>query len=146
MCVASRKTLIGLKLQAINYQVSQKKNYRPFFCKVTARVFANPDWKTMESYKCKSLFLNAIFCNNVTKFVDFVKNKINVLWEVFYLDESLQKICYICFNNVVFYRPCKPRRFVYQHKEGLQGLHFWNGCQIIKYTILEVYICTFMDS
>ena len=43
----------------------------PFFFNVTARVFANPDWKTMESLKCNQEKI-AIFGNNVTKFVDFV--------------------------------------------------------------------------
>ena len=28
--------------------------YRPFYCNVTTQVFANQDWKTMESHKCKT--------------------------------------------------------------------------------------------
>ena len=52
--------------------------YRPFFCNVTSRVFANPGWKTMESHNANQKQI-ATVCNNGKKSfkhsVDFVKNK-----------------------------------------------------------------------
>ena len=93
---------------------------RPFYGNVTAQVFANPGWKTMESHKCKSKTDHSV-CNNVQTYsnivlilltwkqlimggilfnwkfagiLDFVKTSVNTIE---------------CFTNI---RPTKPTKAV----------------------------------
>ncbi len=123
------------KIYPIAYDVNSSNSalswvYRPFFCNVTAQVFANPGWKTMEPINAKQKQITTV-CNNVTQIfkisAEFIENKAtDQSWEVFYLIRSLPKMLNWLKHLLTrldvlltFGGPRQPALIVYQQWKGL---------------------------